>query len=434
MYIFKVIVFTEFSTVQFFRMTNPLQGLILEAKIAHGSTSFVWKARHIHSPLRVAMKRIPKDRQKDITRIVRETTLHLQMSHPLISKLFDVIETETDYFLIQEFGEHGSLCTFSSKMGPLPEQLARKYFTQLISAIAYLHRDRHIVHRDIKLENILLDRNDNIRLIDFGLSRAFHTDDELFKTLCGSPAYIAPEIIINREYTQSADIWSCGIVLFALVTGELPFYDQDSYTILQKICSDAIYFPAFLSPQLIDLLRQILCKDPARRITLDGICNHPWFSYSEFSLISRFSQISNERQKSEIDVETITKMETDGFDCREIAQSLLLEAKTEMTLLYQMYKQEIQTEKLDRLLRREDEDGNTGKVSSHLSADSVLWENQEVCSLPSQPLLGTVRQSMMNQRKYENKRRQPQFHRPTVGLIRPVLPRIQPPSRPFDIT
>jgi serine/threonine protein kinase len=413
-------------------MDHPFQSLILEAKIGQGSTSFVWKAHHVHAPIKVVMKRIPKDTKSQTTRIVREIILHRQMNHPFISKLFDVTETETDYFLVQEFGEHGNLLTFVNRMGFLPEQLTRKHFTQLISAVVYLHHDLRVVHRDIKLENILLDRHDNIRLIDFGLSRTFVTEDDLFKTLCGSPAYIAPELILNQEYTQSADIWSCGIVLFALVTGELPFCDQDNSIILQKICSNTIYFPEFLSPQLVDLLKRILCKDPGRRITLDGICNHPWFSHSEFSRISRFSQLQNDQQMSEIDIETITKMESDGFDCREIVQSLLLDEKTEMTLLYQMYKQEIQTDKLDKFLRNEDQAGNDEKVSCHLSADYVLWKNQDLCNRLSPHLLSIMKQTMKDPRKHGNRRVPPYFHRSKISLVRPVLPRTHLLSSSFD--
>jgi serine/threonine protein kinase len=318
-----------------------------EISMGNGSTSTVWKARYHSLLIPVAVKRIPKSgtvSETEKTQTVREIALHKQLDHPFIVKLFDVIETPTEFILVQELVEYGNLRNLINKRRRLNEKLARHYFIQLMSAVEYLHCDRHVVHRDIKCDNILIDRFDNIRLIDFGLSRNFQNPTDVFMTQCGSAAYVAPEVFLNKGYGTSADIWSCGIVLYGMLAGVLPFYDECPRQNLLNICSAPLEFPFNMSPSVVDLISKILCKDPKLRIGIDGILDHPWFSVNDFSAVrsaaTRFYHASN----SEIETGTIARMEIDGIDC---SRFMTLERK----VIYEVYKRTILTEMMDLVVR-----------------------------------------------------------------------------------
>jgi serine/threonine protein kinase len=152
---------------------------------------------------------------------------------------------------------------FVNEHGPLQEDRARRYFCELISALDYLHNSQLVAHRDLKAENVLLDRNDNIRLIDFGLSKYFTKGTPTLVTACGSPAYCAPDMIRGELYTKAADIWSAGVLLYAMVAGTLPYNADSIPDLLHKIVFDDIEYPQLMSRSLTDLLRRMLTKDPA---------------------------------------------------------------------------------------------------------------------------------------------------------------------------
>jgi serine/threonine protein kinase len=400
-----------------------LPGLVLETNIADGATASVWKAHHVRAPISAAVKQIQKHPSMDRTLILREIDHHRQMNHPFIAKLFGFIEDETHFYLIQEFAEHGTLLSFINTRRCLPEQLARKYFTQLVSAVDYMHKDRRIAHRDIKLENILLDRHNNIKVADFGLSRAFMPEGAMFHTICGSPAYVAPEVIQSQGYFPSADIWSCGIVLFALVAGYLPFYDPTPQKNLWNILTADFQLPLFITPQLSDLLRQLLCKDPERRITIAGICNHPWFSYHEYQIVSTLV-LTLSTDKSDIDPDVIQRIEANGIDCREMVQSLLTGETTDMTLLYQLYVQDIQTDKIHEAVCGD----GTGFILTHHSADAVLFADAGQPK-PGQPNLLRLSRNQAQPirlfRKYDRRPFVPVIPRPMAGSAGKAAVRIR---------
>jgi serine/threonine protein kinase len=347
-------------------MAVSVKGFILDTKLGEGATASVWSAHHVHAPVKTAIKQISKEQKNVITsptQVIHEVNLHSQIDHPFIAKLFDVVEDDNNYYLIQEFVEHGTLLSLLNQRGKLPENIARRYFMQLISAVDYLHFDQHIVHQDIKCENILLDRHNNLKLINLGFSRIFQTLDEQFNTLCGSPAYVAPEIINERKYGRCIDIWSCGIVLFAMTTGFLPFFDNDPTKNLANICTNQLRCPMFLSDSLVDLLNKLLCKDPRLRIDLTGIYRHPWFADQQFRTIVEIPHKMNTlsfsgRSWSQIDFDTIVRMEADGLECKEMTQTLLSGEKAEMTMLYDIYLQEIQTDKINEWMKMTEQSGN----------------------------------------------------------------------------
>jgi serine/threonine protein kinase len=156
------------------------------------------------------------------TRLTREISLLRQMHHPFVTELFQVLDDDANHYLVMEFVEERNMLDYVNLNGRVNQDQARRFFTQLIWVLEYLHFHRKVAYRDLKCENVLLDRYDGIRLIDFGLSTTFSDLNPQLATACGSRAYAAPEIIMGNQYTKSADIWSARILLFAVCAGYLP--------------------------------------------------------------------------------------------------------------------------------------------------------------------------------------------------------------------
>jgi serine/threonine protein kinase len=148
-----------------------------------------------------------------------------------------------------------------------------------MTALSYLHDVKFIIHRDLKPENILFDDSMNIRLVDFGLSRAFAPGDTLTQTHCGSPLYVAPEIACREPYTSAADVWSAGVLLYCMVCGELPFRGDSIGAVFDSILNSVPKLGGHLSPDLRSLINGMLSKDPSRRPTASALLNHPWFTH-----------------------------------------------------------------------------------------------------------------------------------------------------------
>jgi serine/threonine protein kinase len=331
----------------------------MDKQIGAGAFAGVWKAHHSVSKHDVAIKVITKESVESAgarTRLQREIALLKQMDHPFISELFQVIENESAYFLVMEFVENGNLLDYANQNGCLAEDQARRYFAQLVSVLQYLHKDKKVAHRDLKCENILLDRYNNIRVIDFGLSNVFTDLNPQLKTACGSPGYAAPEMVRGNSYTTAADIWSAGILLFAVVGGYLPFDDDNIHKLLQKIVFTEVRFPDFFTPQLTDLLKKMLTKDPARRITLDLVKAHPWFSRAEYTILlenENFEpRIRAVNADTAISREVIDEITALGIDCHELPSALLNGEFTELTALYRIVLRERAKEKMKDLMQK----------------------------------------------------------------------------------
>jgi serine/threonine protein kinase len=327
----------------------------LLSEIGRGSFATVWLAEHRIVKNKVAIKVVSKGslRTEDLqTRFIRELNLIKEMDHPFIAKLFEVLESEAHTFIVQELAERGSLLNLVNKNGRLPEVQARHYFSQLICSLEYLHSERMVAHRDLKAENVLLDRNLNLRLIDFGLSNTFKMDSE-FSTACGSPAYVSPEMIRGKPYTKAADIWSAGILLYAMVVGELPFEDEAVQRVLQKIVFTEPLYPSSLSPQLIDLLRKILVKVPSQRLTLDRIKAHPWFSHGEYMQFFSLSFSSDEKFLVKgVDKEIVSRIAALGVDVKLLPQSLLCGEYNDLTAMYFILRRDIVTDQIGELMAK----------------------------------------------------------------------------------
>ena len=207
------------------------------------------------------------------------------LKHPNIVRLYDVIETDKYIGIILDYASGGELFDHILAHRFLKEKDACRLFAQLISGVWYIHQ-RKIVHRDLKLENLLLDRNRNVIITDFGFANRFeHRPDDLMQTSCGSPCYAAPELVISEgSYVGSAvDIWSCGVILYAMLAGYLPFDDDpanpdgDNINLLYKyIVNTPLSFPDYISREARDLLGIMLQPDPQRRADLKHVMQHPW--------------------------------------------------------------------------------------------------------------------------------------------------------------
>ncbi|XP_016463980.2 CBL-interacting serine/threonine-protein kinase 12 [Nicotiana tabacum] len=249
--------------------------------LGHGTFAKVYLARNIKTNECVAIKVIDKEKILKIgliAHIKREISILRRVRHPNIVQLYEVMATKAKIYFVMEYVKGGELFNKVAK-GRLKEEVARKYFQQLISAVAFCHA-RGVYHRDLKPENILLDEDGNVKVSDFGLSAISEQikQDGLFHTFCGTPAYVAPEVLGRKGYDGAkVDLWSCGVILFVLMAGYLPFHDQNVMAMYKKIYKGEFRCPRWFSPELARFLTRLLDTNPERRITIPEIMNNRWF-------------------------------------------------------------------------------------------------------------------------------------------------------------
>ncbi|KAF0498698.1 Pkinase-domain-containing protein [Gigaspora margarita] len=250
---------------------------ILENTIGEGTYGKVKLATHKLTGQKVAIKIIPKIHAENLTREIHH---HRYLHHPNIISLFEVIPSENKIYMVLEYCEGGELYDFLVNRKRLKENLARKMFGQLCRAVKYCH-DRRVVHRDLKLENILLDAHKNIKLGDFGFTREYESK-KLLETICGSTGYSAPEMLTGKKYSGlEIDIWSLGVILYTLLCGSLPFDDDDENEMKLKIMKGEYEMGEFLSDEAKDLIKSILQLEPKERPTLKQILQHAWFTIKD---------------------------------------------------------------------------------------------------------------------------------------------------------
>ncbi|KAK5994970.1 putative serine/threonine-protein kinase HSL1 [Cladobotryum mycophilum] len=224
--------------------------------------------------------------------IEREVAILKLIEHPNIMKLYDIWENRSEIYLIVEYIDQGDLFTFINSKGRLSEEVAIYFFRQIISAIAYCH-SFNVCHRDLKPENILITADLQIKIADFGMAALHQTDSHRLVTACGSPHYAAPELLKNRHYRgDRADIWSLGVILYAMLSATLPFDDPDLRIMMSKTKKGQYEMPKFLSPEAEDLIRRILQVNPDRRTTLKEIWNHPLVQ--KYSYLDDFGDLSGQ--------------------------------------------------------------------------------------------------------------------------------------------
>lgn len=238
-------------------------------------------ATHAVTGHKVAVKILNKAKIKQLgmeEKVQREINILHLCTHPHIIRLYEVIDTPTDIFLVNEYVSGGELFDYIVSKGRLSADEARSFFHQIVSGVEYCHFQK-IVHRDLKPENLLLDANSNIKIADFGLSNLMR-DGDFLRTSCGSPNYAAPEVISGHLYAgPEVDVWSCGVILYALLCGSLPFDDESIPNLFKKIKSGMYSLPTHLSQLAKNLIPRMLEVDPMKRITIPEIRVHPWFQH-----------------------------------------------------------------------------------------------------------------------------------------------------------
>ncbi|XP_071741801.1 CBL-interacting protein kinase 2-like [Rutidosis leptorrhynchoides] len=249
--------------------------------LGQGTFAKVYYGRNTRTGQGVAIKVIDKEKVIRVglmTQIKREISIMRLVKHPNILQLYEVMATKTKIYFALEYAKGGELFDKVSK-GRLKESVARKYFQQLINAVDFCH-SRGVYHRDLKPENLLLDENDNLKVSDFGLSALAESkhQDGLLHTTCGTPAYVAPEVINRKGYDgDKADIWSCGVILYVLLTGYLPFHDSNLMEMYRKIGKAEFKCPNWFPPEVKRLLTRMLDPNPTYRITIAKIKENTWF-------------------------------------------------------------------------------------------------------------------------------------------------------------
>lgn len=333
---------------------NILQGYKLLEKVGTGAFASVWSAEHILTKTKVGIKIIVKASVEESDakiRFNREIALLKQLRHPFIAELFEHFDDEENFYIVMEYAPKGNLLDFVNTNGRIPENQARRYFSQLIQVLEYLHLEVKVAHRDLKAENIMLDENNNIRVIDFGLSNQFTAENSQLNTACGSPAYAAPEMIKGNKYTKAADIWSSGVLLYSMVAGQLPYDDDNIQRLLQKIVYTDVKYPGFFTPALIDLLKKMLTKAPDMRIDIPKIKEHYWFSQFEYSQLTTKFLYESAQQDQVIDKEIIDQLQALGVDTKSVHEAILSNEFSAQAAAYRMLAKTKMTRIIDNVMK-----------------------------------------------------------------------------------
>ncbi|XP_062078598.1 CBL-interacting serine/threonine-protein kinase 21 [Humulus lupulus] len=245
------------------------EGTFAKVKLAVDSTNGQYVALKVIDKLMVMQSNLKFQVQREIRTM---KILH----HPNIVRIHEVIGTKTKIYIVMEYVPGGQLSDKMSYAKRLSESEARKLFQQLIDVVDYCH-NKGVYHRDLKPENLLLDSKGNIKVSDFGLS-ALHKPGHLLSTACGSPSYVAPELIANKSYDgAAADIWSCGVILFELLAGCLPFDDRNLLNLYKKITRAQYEYPQWFTESQKNLISRLLEPNSRKRITIPKIIEDEWF-------------------------------------------------------------------------------------------------------------------------------------------------------------
>ena len=317
-------------------------------KIGAGAFSRVHIAEHLPTKNYCAVKIIDLGAMKEdeFKGMLREIAVFMQVDHPNICHLYRISTSGDKYLLLfMEYAPGGTLLELVNRKKGLSEGEAQIYFNQLFSAVRHLHMFHFLVHRDLKLENVLLGKKNVVKLTDFGLAGTSYNN--LMHTFVGTPGYQPPEIIAGNEYTEKCDVWSLGICLYAMIAGRLPFSNQNSNVrlFLQEVF--AMKYPPNFSPALVDLLKKMLAPKPEERPSLIQLQDHPWLRGLEklglniapqpiiFHIAKHVSAIAKFRRKKIIaNLDVLKKCEAMGINVDQLKDDLLKGQTTPDTATY----------------------------------------------------------------------------------------------------
>ncbi len=292
-------------------------------QIGSGSFSHVHLGIHTITRKEVAVKIFSREKIRELhlgEKIDREIRVLKLFRHPHIIRLYEVIDTEKHIYMFLEYISGGELFDYIVSQS-VSESVARSFFQQMISAVDYCHKHQ-VVHRDLKPENLFLNSQNSIKLGDFGLSNIM-ADGDFLQTSCGSPNYAAPEVVSGKHYIgPQIDVWSCGIILYALLTGSLPFDDYKLATLFAKIKNANYRMLSCIPAPAQDLIRRMLVVDPMERITVEEIKRHPWFRTNLPVYIDHLLEARVEPDIIDPDPAIVGQLAQYGFSAEELHEAI----------------------------------------------------------------------------------------------------------------
>jgi len=251
----------------------------LRETLGRGNFSKVKRGIHIDTREVVAVKIVniqSLEKQGMEKQVKREISVLKSMKHSNIVQMKEVLKSTNHIYIVMEIVTGGELFDKIVAAKKFDEEIARKYFRQLIDGIAYCHQN-NIAHRDLKPENLLLDSSDDLKISDFGLSGILSSNNTMLSTICGTPHYVAPEVLSGKYEGKKADIWSCGIILFVMLSGCHPFDGDTVNDLFKRIENLEFKYPSYFSPSVRALLDKIIVVDPEQRAKMKDIQEDEWF-------------------------------------------------------------------------------------------------------------------------------------------------------------
>ncbi|KAL6100974.1 sik1 [Pungitius sinensis] len=367
--------------------SSPAQGRPLQVgfyeiirTLGKGNFAVVKLAKHKVTKTLVAIKIIDKTRlnPSNLEKIYREVQIMKLLNHPHIIKLYQVMETTDMLYIVTEYAKNGEMFDHLTTNGRMSEDEARKKFWQILTAVDYCHR-HHIVHRDLKTENLLLDANMNIKLADFGFGN-FYNAGEPLSTWCGSPPYAAPEVFEGKEYEgPQLDIWSLGVVLYVLVCGSFPFDGPGLPALRQRVTEGRFRIPFFMSQDCENLIRKMLVVDPARRISMAQIKQHRWMLADPTAARQTLSHSLTEYNSNLGDYSepVLGIMNTLGINRQKTIESLQSSSYNHFSAIYYLLLERVREHRNQQLSRQCGTWGQRPRSTSDTTGPEVIMESTD---------------------------------------------------------
>ena len=316
--------------------SNNIDQYIIEEKLGEGIFGTVKLATHKLTKEKVAIKFLNKNKitKAQQTLLSRELSILKKLNHFNIIKLYSIIETESIMYLIQEYSQGKELSHYIQNHSKIDEKEICKFFQQIISGVEYIHK-MGIAHRDLKPENILLTRANDIKIIDFGLSNIY-SEGQLLKTSCGSPYYAPPEMLQGKPYNGLySDIYSCGIILYYMLSKKLPFNENNNTELYKKIIDGKFNMPKNISKEAQDLLKKIIKVNPEERIKIKDIKEHPWLKLANIHY-NMHSGLNCDEIVFPVDNDIVQNMNELGFNKMEVRYNIIKNEHNNITTTYHL--------------------------------------------------------------------------------------------------
>lgn len=325
-------------------------------QIGKGTFASVYAGVHSVTRQRVSIKAIRIRDNPDFKQEMVDEEIRLLQSidHPFIACLYEVIRNENYYYIIMEFCGNGSLLEYINGQNKMTPEFVRKIIIEIAMALDYLHKEKLIAHRDLKLENVMLSDDFDIKLIDFGLSKVYTKENPILSTFCGSPYYASPEVLNQKPYTIKNDIWSLGVILYALVNGKLPFQDINLTNVFHMVMYDDPAYPDGTPSEIVELINRLLDKDQNTRISLEEFFETEWIKSSQEFIKLQSIKIQMKRfllgNPEFLDLIVEKQLKILGLNEDQMHNP---ENKEERSALFKIYKRAMQNDEIIKLLNPE---------------------------------------------------------------------------------